>query len=192
MIALIVAGFVTLASPQKADAAFRIGADAIWMPLAFQNIEDDNTELDSDHDLASFGGSAHANLGFDIFSVGLKLNYFNKGVDFDETLDLDGDGDRFEQLDVNLVGRIGIPTTDVALFAEGGLTTSPDFDFAGYNVGGGLEYALFGVPLVDFNLGAMGQYVNVSEVDFSIAGLEKTTSLSEGRFMLYLGVDFSL
>jgi hypothetical protein len=192
MIALLVAGFVTLASPQKADAAFRLGADAIWMPVAFQNIEDDDSELDSSHELASFGASAHGNLGFDIFSVGLKLNYFNKAINFNKTLDLDGGDDRFQQLDVNLMGRIGIPTTDAAVFAEGGLTTSPDFDFAGYNVGGGLEYALFGVPLVDFNAGLMGQYVNVSQVDFSFAGIEKTTSLSEGRLMLYLGVDFSL
>jgi hypothetical protein len=156
------------------------------MPLSFQNIEGDNAELDSDHDLASFGGSVHGNMGFDIFSLGLKLNYFNKAIDFE------GGGDRFEELDINLMGRIGIPTTDIALFAEVGPTTSPDFDFFGYNVGGGVEYDLLGLPLIDLNLGVMGQYVNVSDVDFTINGVEESANLNEGRVMLFLGVDFSI
>lgn len=186
MIALLVAGFVTVASPQKADAALRIGADALWMPLAFQNIEGDDTELDSDHELGSFGFSGHGNMGFDIFSLGLKINYFNQAISFAE-----GE-DRFQELDINGMARVGIPTTDVAFFAEGGLTTSPDFDYFGYNVGGGVEYDLLGLPLIDLNVGAMGQYVNVSDVDFSINGVEETANLNEGRVMLFLGADFSI
>lgn len=191
MVALLAAGFVLTSAPKDADAAIRLGADALWMPVASQNIEDDATEveLDSDHELGSFGVSAHGNLGFDIFSVGLKLNYFNQSVSF-----ADGD-DRFEELDVNLMGRIGIPTVDLAVFAEGGLTTKPDlsFDYVGYNVGGGLEYALIGIPLLDLNLGLMGQYVNVSDVDFTLRdGVEETANLSEARGMVYLGIDFSI
>ncbi|QDG51964.1 hypothetical protein FIV42_14815 [Persicimonas caeni] len=188
MVALLAAGFVLTAAPKDADAALRLGADGLWMPLAFQNIETEeaNAELDSDHDLASFGVSAHGNLGFDIFAIGLKLNYFNQAISF-----ADGD-DRFEELDINLMARVGIPTTDIAFFAEAGPTTSPGFDYFGYNVGGGVEYDLIGLPLIDLNLGAMGQYVNVSDVDFSINGVEETASVNEGRVMLFLGVDFSI
>ncbi len=191
MIALIAAGFVTFSAPQDADAAFRLGADGLWMPVAFQNIEGDATdaELDSDHELGSFGVSAHGNLGFDIFSVGLKLNYFNQSVAFENA------DDRFEELDINLMGRIGIPTVDLAVFAEGGVTTKPDFsfDYVGYNVGAGLEYALISLPFIDLNAGLMGQYVNVSDVDFTIMeGVEETANLSEARGMVYLGVDFSI
>lgn len=186
MVALLTAGFVTLAAPNDADAALRLGADGLWMPLAFQNVEGDNTKLDNDHDLASFGASAHLNLGFDIFSLGLKVNYFNQSIAF-----TNGD-DRFEELDVNLMGRIGIPATDVAIFAEVGPTTNPGFDYVGYNAGAGIEYDLLGMPLLDLNVGAMGQYVNVSDVDFSIDGTDTQASVSEGRAMLYLGVDFSI
>lgn len=187
MIALLVAGFVTLASPKNADAALRLGADALWMPVTFQNFEGEgDTELDSEHDLASFGLSAHGNLGFDIFSVGLKVNYFSQAVAFE------GGDDRFEELDINLMGRIGIPTTDFALFAEVWPTTSPGFDYFGYNAGAGFEYDLLGLPLVDLNVGAMGQYVNVSDVEFSISGTEEKANISEGRVMLFLGVDFSI
>ena len=186
-VALLAAGFVLTSAPKEADAAFRLGADALWMPVAFQNIEDSNAELDSDHELASFGASAHANLGFDIFSIGLKLNYFNQAVAFA------GTDDRFEELDINLMARIGIPTVDLALFAEGGLATNPSFDYFGYNIGAGIEYALISLPLLDFNLGVMGQYVNVSDVEFTIQdGVHETANLTEGRGLVYLGVDFGL
>ncbi|MFP4597671.1 MAG: hypothetical protein ACOC9J_02370 [Persicimonas sp.] len=187
MLGLIAIAGITFASPTKADAAFRLGADAIWVPMAFQDVDSEGeATLDSDHELASFGGAVHGNLGFDIFSVGLKINYFNTGIEFDE-----GDA-RFEELDINLMGRIGIPTTDIAFFAEAGPTTSPDFDYFGYNVGGGVEYDILGLPLIDLNLGAMGQYVNVSDVDFDISGIEENANLSEGRIMIFLGADFSI
>ena len=187
MFALVAAGLVMTAAPTDADAAFRIGADGLWMPLTFQNIEQDDATLDTDHDLASFGVSAHGNMGFDIFSLGLKINYFNQAIDFEGEENV-----RYEELDINLMGRLGIPATDFALFAELGPTTSPDFDFFGYNVGGGFEYDILGLPLFDLNLGAMGQYVNVSDVDFSIEGVEETANLNEGRVMFFIGADFSI
>ena len=187
MLGLIAIAGITFASPTKADAAFRLGADAIWMPMAFQNVDGEGeTSLDSEHELGSFGGAVHGNLGFDIFSLGLKVNYFNSGIQFDQ-----GDG-RFEEVDVNLMARIGIPTVDLAFFVEGGPTTDPGFDTFGYNVGGGAEYDLLGLPVVGLNLGVMGQYVNVSDVDFGISGIEETANISEGRLMVFLGVDFSI
>jgi hypothetical protein len=190
MIALLTVAFVMTAAPRNADAALRLGVDGLWMPLAFQNIEDDKAELDSDHELASFGVAAHANLGFDIFSLGLKVNYFSQSITFPGTV-LSGES-RFKELDINLMGRIGIPATDVAIFAEAGPTTNPGFDYFGYNFGAGIEYDLLGLPLLDLNVGAMGQYVNVSDVEFSFGGLEKKANVSEGRLMLFVGADFSI
>ncbi len=186
MIALLTAGFVMTAAPNNADAALRLGADGLWMPLAFQNVKDGNATLDSDHKLASFGVSGHGLMGFDIFALGLKVNYFNQAIAFAKS------DSRFEELDINLMGRIGIPTTDIALFAEVGPTTSPGFDYFGYNAGAGVSYDLLGLPLLDLNLGLMGQYVNVSDVKFSIDGVDTSTNLNEGRAMLFLGVDFSI
>lgn len=186
LIALLTAGFVMTAAPTKADAALRLGADGLWMPLAFQNIKDGNTTQDSNHKLASFGVSGHGLMGFDIFALGLKVNYFNQAIAFSNS------DSRFQELDVNLMGRVGIPTTDLAFFAEVGPTTNPGFDYVGYNAGGGLSYDLLGMPLLDLNLGVMGQYVNVSDVKFSIDGIDTSTNLNEGRVMLFLGMDFSI
>lgn len=187
MVGLFAVGFVMMGAPKNADAALRLGVDGLWVPLAFQTFEEKDAELDSNHEMASFGGSAHAAMGFDILAVGLKVNYFNQAVSF-----TGGEDSRLEELDINLYGRVGIPTSDLAVFAELGLSTNPGFDYAGYNAGAGLTYDLLGLPLLDFNLGAMGQYVNVSETDLSISGNEAGPSLSQGRVMLFLGVDFSI
>lgn len=186
MVAFLAVGFVMMGTPKDADAALRIGVDALWIPLGFHSIGDDDAKLDSEHDLASFGASAHAAMGFDILAVGLKVNYFSNSISFP------GGDTRFEEIDFNLYGRVGIPTTDLALFAEAGLSTNPGFDFAGFNAGAGLTYDLLGMPLLDFNVGAMGQYVNVSESDLSIGGNEAKPSFSQGRVMLFLGIDFSI
>lgn len=185
VVGLVAMAGVTLAAPSDADAALRFGGDLIWMPVAVQDVETDQASLDSSHDLQSFGLSAHGNLGLDVFSLGLKVNYFNQAIDFDTESD-----DRFQEVDVNLMARVGIPTTEMALIGEGGLTTNPGFDFAGYNVGAAFEYDLLGLPLFDLNLGIMGQYVKVQEIDLTFDG--EAADFSTGRGMLYIGGDFSL
>ena len=186
MIAFLAVGFVMMGAPKDADAALRLGVDALWIPLGFQTLESGGTKFDTEHEMGSGGLSAHAAFGFDILAVGLKVNYFNQAISFP------GGDERFEEIDFNLYGRVGFPTTDLAVFAEVGLSTNPGFDYAGYNMGAGLTYDLLGMPLLDFNIGAMGQYVNVSESNLDIGEDVSKPSLSQGRVMLFLGIDFSI
>ncbi|AWV90258.1 hypothetical protein [Bradymonas sediminis] len=186
MIAFLAVGFVTVAAPKDADALLRLGVDALWIPLATQTIEEDGVVLDSNHELASFGASAHGAIGFDIFALGLKANYFNSAIS------LPGETTRLEQVDLNLYGRVGFPTTDLAVFVEGGVTTNPELDYAGYNGGLGLTYDLAGKPFFDLNLGVMGQYINVAETEALLEDEQWAPSLSQGRLMVFLGMDFSI
>lgn len=179
----IAACTLLLALPASADAAFRLGADVIWMPAATTNVDADleNVELDAQHNVASFGGSAHFNLGFDILALGAKLNYFNQGIKLpSETL-------REDQLDINAMTRIQFPTTDFALVGEGGLSTTPDQSGWGYNAGLGAEFDVLGWPLVDLHLGMMGQYVN-----FPTEYNDTPTDIETFRGMIFMGMDFSL
>jgi hypothetical protein len=186
MLGLIVALGVTFAQPNDAEAAFRLGADAIWVPASFDSV-DDELASDPDHNLASFGMAAHGNLGFDVFSLGLKLNYFNQGIEFEGA-----EAERQHELDINAMARIGIPAVGLGLFAEGGLATNPGFDYFGYNIGGGLEYAVFSVPTLDFNLGLMGLHSSISDYELTFNGVEATTNLTQTRLMAFIGIDFGI
>jgi hypothetical protein len=180
---IFVACTLLLALPSNADAAFRLGADVIWMPLATTNVDADveNVQLDATHNLASFGGSVHFNLGFDIFALGAKINYFNQGIE------LTDDNLREDEIDINAMSRIQFPTTDFAMVAEGGISTTPDQSGWGYNAGLAAEFDVLGWPLVDLNLGMMGQYVN-----FPTEYNETPTDIETFRGMIYIGGDFSL
>lgn len=186
IVALISFGLLSIALPARADALVRVGVDGIWMPLAFHSFEEDQATLDSSHEMASFGFSAHGTLGFDIFSAGLKLNYFNQSVAFED------EDQRLTELDMNLLMRIGFPQTPVALLFEGGASTNQGLDYFGYNIGAGVTVDLLGAPGMALNLGLMGQYVNLSEVslDFGDVDEPELLSLSEGRVMVFLGFDF--
>lgn len=180
---LIAASVMLLALPSSADAAFRLGADLIWMPVATTNVDADleNVSLDAKHNVASFGGSVHFNLGFDIFALGAKINYFNQGIH------LPSKDFREDEIDVNAMSRIQFPTTDFALVAEGGVSTTPDQSGWGYNAGLGAEFDVLGWPLVDLHLGMMGQYVN-----FPTEFNETPTDIETLRGMIFVGGDFSL
>ncbi|MFB6350771.1 MAG: hypothetical protein ABEN55_03165 [Bradymonadaceae bacterium] len=92
---------------------------------------------------------------------------------------------RRNQLDVNAMVRISVPGTKVALFTEGGASTTTNFDGLGYNAGLGAEYTLFSVPLIEFNLGLEGQYVKLPA---KLNDIE--TNTSSGRMLIILGADF--
>lgn len=177
---LFAAVLLVMMLPSKADAAVRLGADVIWMPVASSSVSGGNVEVDSNHKLASFGAAAHGGLGFDIFSVNLKLNYFNQGLDIAADNDV-----RKDQLDINAMLRFGIPTVGLGIFGEAGGSMSLDYDGFGYNAGVGVEYAVVSPPMLDLNVGMMGQYVNVPQ---SIN--DNSTDLESFRGMLFVGVDF--
>jgi hypothetical protein len=180
---LLTACTLLLALPASADAAFRLGADVIWMPAATTNVDADleNVELDSTHNVASYGASAHFNLGFDIFALGAKINYFSQGIK------LPSQSIREDEIDVNAMSRIQFPTTDFAVVAEAGLSTTPDQSGWGFNAGAAAEYDVLGMPLFDLHLGMMGQYVN-----FPTEYNDSPTDIETLRGMIYLGADFSL
>ncbi|MFW5966250.1 MAG: hypothetical protein ACOCV2_01975 [Persicimonas sp.] len=188
MLGAVVALGCTLAVPQTADAAIRLGADAIWVPMSYKDVdfEERDAAADPSHNMNTFAGSAHASMGIDLFSLGLKLNYFNNGIQFEEG------SERYAQYDVNALARVGLPGTNLALFTEGGLTSNRSLDFGGFNVGAGAEYTAFSLPMMDINVGAMGQYVNVSEVELEFGGDEEKdlATVQEGRALIYVGADF--
>lgn len=183
-----VLGLLVLGLPGAAQAAeLRLGVDGLWMPLSFQTLEAESASLDPEHELGSFGASLHASMGLEIFSMGLKVNYFNQSVS------LGAQDTRQTELDINLLARIGVPETGLGFFAEAGPTTNPTFDYVGYNVGAGMMFDVLEAPLFALNLGVMGQYINVAEYEVTHSGdLKTTASLSEGRVMLFVGFDFVL
>lgn len=184
LLAMFIAGAFTLvAFPDEADAAVKLGVDAIWVPLSADTVERGGTELDSSHNVASFGGAAHANLGFDIFSLGLKLNYFNEGLKIEGT----SGSNRRNELDINAMVRLGVPATKLAFFGEGGASVSTKFDGLGYNAGAGAEYTIFSLAVVDFNLGVEGQYVTLP-----IVSQGQSQTKRSGRLNVFFGGDFGL
>lgn len=178
-------GIAMVGAPQSSDAAIRLGADGIWVPVAADSVESPSQTLDSTHKLSSFGGSIHGGIGFNLLSVGLKLNYFSNGMELEQE-QTSGTADvRRNQVDINAMVRLGVPVTKLAFFAEGGASVSTNFDGVGYNAGLAAEYTLFSLPLIDFNAGLEGQYVNLPAV------LNDTeTDSNSGRLLLFVGADF--
>lgn len=188
-VALFAFGFAFLGTAQPAHSAVRLGVDGIWVPLSADQVESGDTSLDSSHKVSSFGASAHAGVGFEIFSASLKLNYFNEGL---EVEDKGSDGEssssvRRDQVDINAMARIGVPATKLGLFAEGGGSLSTSFDGLGYNIGLGAEYGVFSIPLLTFNVGIEGQYVNLPA---NLNGASTDNKTWRGLF--FVGVDFGL
>jgi len=187
-VALLAFGYVFLGTAKPAHSAVRLGVDGIWVPVSADQVESGGTSLDSDHKLSSFGASAHGGVGFDIFSVSLKLNYFNEGLEVEEKGEESSTSSvRRDQVDINAMARIGVPATKLGIFAEGGGSLSTNFDGLGYNVGLGAEYGIFEIPLMTFNVGLEGQYVNLPA---RLNG--SSTDNKTGRLLVFLGVDFGL
>ena len=183
MVALLAASTVLLTA-SDASAAFRLGIDGMWVPVAAPTVEGDGFSTDPDHDMASFGAAGHALIGFDLFSTGLKLNYFSSGFQAEGA-----DTQRQNELDINAMARIQIPTTQLAFWAEGGLATTTDFETFGYNVAGAVEYAIFHTMLLDLNLGVMAQYYRLPEID---VGSVEQVELTEVRGIAFIGFDFGI
>lgn len=183
MVALLVASTIFL-TPNDASAVFKLGVDGMWVPVAAPSVEAGGFSQEPDHDMATFGAAGHALIGFDLFSTGLKLNYFSSGFEAEG-----GETERQNELDINAMARIQIPTTQLGFWAEGGLATTTDFETFGYNVGGAVEYAIFHTLLLDLNLGVMGQYMRLPEI--SVGSVDQV-ELTEVRGIVFLGVDFGI
>ena len=153
-------GLLVAAAPRPADAALRLGVDGHWMPAATSKLESDSAAVGGNHEIDSFGASVHGNLGFNVFSVGLKLNYFNEA--FKLKADNVTSMVRRRQLDVNGMLRVGVPSTKLGIIGEGGLTVSPDFNGIGYNITAGAEYSIVSLKVLHLSLGAEGQYAKLS------------------------------
>lgn len=165
--------------PSSAFAELGVGGDLLWIPASTQELE---RAPDADHGKKSLGISANAkllSLPLLPFSMGLKLNYFNEG------LELQGQSKRRNQLDVNGMARLSLPLGFKA-FGEGGLSLNTDFSGVGYNVGLGAEYTFLEVAIVELNLGAMGQYVKVP------TNILNDRKVESRRIMVFVGADIGI
>lgn len=179
LLAVLAAVFAT-ALPKDADALFRAGVDARWIPLAVETMDESAMSLGAGRQLESMGVGARFLLGFDYFSIGPKLNFARHVFE---------DPDQsFSQLDANAHVRIRIPTARLAVFAEGGPAISLDIGGVGYNAALGVEVDVLGWPLVDMNMGFAVQYANVP------IGTGPTTAIEHEsvRAMVVVGFDFTL
>jgi hypothetical protein len=182
LLAALIAGSFAFAVPQQADAFGRVGADFMWVPVASEDVHVDqnSAQLGATHRLGSFGASLHANLGFKEFSAGLKLNYFNEGLELESS----GNNVRRDQFDINGHLRWGIFETGLGLGVEGGASLSTDYEKVGYNVGLSFEYAIVNWPIAQLNIGIMGQFVTLSpQVDQPLEGNQSVKGI------LYIGTD---
>lgn len=180
MIALFVSATTLVASPSDADAAFRIGADVKWLPLSSETAEIDGQALDADRALDTLGVGLRFMLGLDIFSLGAKANFTAHSFEDDDL--------NFSELNVNAIARIGIPVTNLAVFAEVGPSLSLNYGGIGYNAVLGVEYDLLGLPLLDLNLGVAGQY-SIVPVG---AGAGQSRDFESMRLFVFIGVDLGI
>jgi hypothetical protein len=176
-----VASFLLLSfSSAPASAAINVGGDLIWIPASTASL--DRSGVDADHSRSSFGLSAHYRMGPDFASMGLKLNYFNTGLDIQNAGDT-----RNNQLDVNALLHVGLPLTNVSAFAEAGPSINTNYSGFGYNAGIGGRFTAIELPFLGINGGIMGQYVNVpSEIN------NNETDVTSTRVMLMLGFELGV
>ncbi|MFB6262103.1 MAG: outer membrane beta-barrel protein [Bradymonadaceae bacterium] len=180
--AALTAFVLLVAGPSSADAALRLGVDGIWIPAASTHVEARDANLDTDHGFGSFGAAAHGYLGPEIFSAGLKLNYFNEGMQVSGAAN-----ERRNEFDVNAAVRVGIPKIGLAFYGEAGPSFSTDYDGFGWNAGIGGEYMFNLGPSFQLGPGIEGQYVKLPAL---ING--SSTDHEIGRLMVTLNFDFSV
>lgn len=182
-VAMMVALVTLVASavmPAQADAFFRIGAEARWIPVAAESMEEDGEALQANRSPASTGVGVRALFGFTYFSVGAKANVARHVYDDREL--------SYTQVDVNAHVRSGMPLTRLRFFGEVGPTLALNIGEVGYNATIGAEVDILGWPLVDMNLGIAGQYAHVPIG----AGPDMIRENNGFRAMALLGVDFAL
>lgn len=179
MISLVTVTMSVMA-PTNAEALFRLGVEARWVPLAEETMEEGGESFSPDRQLHSTGLGVRALLGFEYFSVGGKINFTHHTF---ERGDLN-----YTQLDVNAHIRSGMPLTRLAFFVEAGPSVSLDIGDLGFNAAVGAEVDILGWPHVDLNLGIAAQYADVSVG----AGPGEKRRNHGVRGLLVLGFDFAL
>lgn len=177
---VLVTALMAIATPSKAEAFFRLGAEMRWVPLAVESMEQEGETLDAQRQVESTGVGLRALLGFKYLSLGAKASLTHHAFDDNDL--------NYTQLDVNAHLRSGMPLTRVAFFLEAGPSLALDIGEVGYNASVGAEVDILGWPLVDMNLGLAAQYAHVP-----IGAGPNELRINDGlRGMVILGVDFSL
>ncbi len=169
------------AAPTDADALVRLGVDGRWVPYSVESIEVDSNDVDIDIDraLGTWGLGARALVGPDAFAIGVKANFLRHSFD--------NSAFNYSEMSTNGIIRAQIPSTPIALFAEGGLLFSFDYVDMGWNVGGGIEYNIGLAPPFDMNLGLGAQYANLTTG--TDAGERE---VNDTRLFAFIGFDFTL
>lgn len=184
LIGLLCAAAALIAAPADADAIVRLGLDAEYVPISYDQL----AYLDYDGHQASapagFGAALHLNLGVDVFSIGPKLNLRRRSYQ-DSAFD-------YTELDLNAMIRVQFPSTDLAMFAEGGAAMALNFGGVGYNAGLGLEYDITGAPLFDLHIGFAANYRDLPS-ERAVGADPKVATTTRGiTGTVFIGVDFSL
>ena len=175
----LVSAAMAVMAPAKADAFLRIGMEARWAPIGDETMTERGRTFTPQRQIQSTGIGLRGLIDVKFIAVGGKFN-FTHHVFSDVDLN-------YTQFDANAHLRTGLPFSRLAFFVEGGPSVSLDIGSLGYNVGAGTEIDLLGLPLVDLNLGFVGQYAEVS-----VGAGPDATRLNEGiRGLITLGVDFA-
>ena len=180
MAIVMVTAAASIAAPSQADGFIRIGAEARWVPVSAESMQQNEQDLAPRRTLDSSGVGVRGLVGFKYLSLGGKMNLTRNVYDDDELT--------YSQLDLNAHIRSGMPLTRLRFFGEAGPTVAFDIGEVGYNVALGAEVDVLGWPLVDMNLGIAAQYVHVPIG----AGADSLRVNNGLRAMATLGVDFSL
>ena len=169
---------------QDAQALVRLGLDVEYLPIAYDQLN--AVDLDGYRATAplGFGGGLHVGLGFDVFSIGPKLN-LRRHAYADDTLD-------YTELDANVMIRVQFPETDLAIFAEGGAAMALNFGGVGYNAGLGLEYDVTGLEFFDLHIGFAGNYRDLPSERAVGADPKVETTIRGVSGIVFIGIDFSI
>ncbi|MBA2661653.1 MAG: hypothetical protein H0U74_05120 [Bradymonadaceae bacterium] len=180
LVALCLSAIAITSAPTSADAALRLGVDARLIPLGDDSMSVGPFSSNAERQWDSLGFGARGMLGFDVFAVGLKLNFAAHSY---SNSDLN-----YSELGINAAARVGLPLVGLAIFAEGGPAFAFDYGGVGFTVGGGLEYDISPIPLISLNVGIGGQFASVP---VQITG-DFNREVEGMRFFAFLGADFSL
>ncbi len=174
---VLLVGITSVAWPSKAEAGVMVGVDGIWVPTA--TLEVSGEDLDAQHQIDSFGVGAHGTVGLGPMDVGLKVNYFDTGIE------VAGVSARSNEININALGRFAIPGIGLAALAEAGLATSTDGGGVGYDLALGGEYSIISLGPAAINGGLMGQWVTLPSSQDN-----PDATLKSFRLLVSLGIDF--
>ncbi len=176
----IMAALTTVIAPSSAEAFFRVGAEARWVPMADDWMEEGSDSFAPNRQVESSGIGIRALIGLRYFSVGPKLNLVRNSF---EDSDLS-----YTQFDINAQLRSELPLTRLAIVAEAGPSMSLTMGNLGYNASLGAEVEVASLTAVDVNLGIGAEYANIS----SGTGPDTDRINSGIRALVTLGVDLAI